>query len=59
MFAAEFREDVRVTIPAIVDRLKDSVWYVRKAAVDLFSGLLAQGICQHPFLLGVLKHDSS
>ena len=45
MFVAEFREDVRIIIPAIVERLKDSNPYVRKAAIKGVSRLAAQGMC--------------
>jgi len=45
MFVAEFREDVRITIPAIVEYLKDSDWYVCKAAVELLSRVAVQGMC--------------
>ena len=45
MFVAEFREDVRITIPAIAERLKDSDRYVRSAAIELLSRLAAQGMC--------------
>jgi len=44
MFIAEFREDVRVTIPAIAECLKDSDWYVRKAAIEVLSRLAVQGM---------------
>jgi len=45
MFVAEFQEEVRITIPAIAERLKDSNSEVRKAAVELLSTLAAQGMC--------------
>ena len=45
LFVAEFREDVRITIPAIAERLKDSDSYVRKAVIGLLSRLAAQGMC--------------
>ena len=45
MFVAEFQEDVRITIPAIAERLKDSDSYVRSAAIELLSRLAAQGMC--------------
>jgi len=45
IIVAEFREDVRVTIPAIAERLKDSDWYVRSVAIELLSRLAAQGMC--------------
>jgi len=44
MFVAEFQEDVRIAIPAIVKCLKDSDWYVRKAAIEVLSRLAAQGM---------------
>ena len=44
MFVAESREDVRITIPAIVEYLKDSDWYVRNVAIELLSRLAAQGM---------------
>jgi len=45
MFVAEFLEDILVAIPAIAECLKHSDSDVRKAAVELFSMLAAQGIC--------------
>jgi len=45
MFEAEFREDVRITIPAIVGRLKDFDSDVRKAAIEGLSTLAALGMC--------------
>jgi len=45
MFIAEFREDVRITIPATVEHLKDSDWHVRNAAITLFSRMTAHGMC--------------
>jgi len=45
MFVAEFREDVRIIIPAIAECLRDSRWYVRMAAIELLSKLVAQGMC--------------
>jgi len=47
MFAAEFREDVRITIPAIAECLNDYDWDVRKAAIEVLSRLAAQGMCWH------------
>jgi len=44
MFVAEFREDVRITIPAIVEHLKDPDWYVRDVAIELLSRLAMQGM---------------
>jgi len=41
---AEFREDVRIAIPAIAERLKISDRYVRKAAIEVLSRLAAQGM---------------
>jgi len=45
MFVAEFREDVRITIPAIAEGLKNSGQYPLSAAIELLSGLAAQGMC--------------
>jgi len=45
MFVAEFREDLRITIPAIAERLKASNRYVRSAAIEILSKLAAQGMC--------------
>jgi len=59
MFVAEFREDVRTTIPAIVEHLKDSDWYVRNAAIELLSRLAAQGMSLRHFPVGVLKYVCS
>jgi len=59
MFVAECREDVRISIPAIAERLNDSDSDVRKAAIELFSRLGAQGVSQHHFLLGVLNRGCS
>jgi len=56
MFVAEFREDVRITIPAIAERLKDSGSEVRSAAIGVLSRLAAQGMCCHHSPVGVLKH---
>jgi len=44
-FVAEFREDVRIAIPAIVESMKDSGPDVRKAIIKEVSGLAAQGMC--------------
>jgi len=44
MFVAEFREEVRIAIPAIREHLNDSVSYVREAAIELLSMLAAQGM---------------
>jgi len=43
--AGEFREDVRVTIAAIAECLKDSNSDVCKATIELLSRLAAQGMC--------------
>jgi len=45
MFVAKFREDVRITIPAIAERLKDSDPDVRLAAIEGVSRLAPQGMC--------------
>jgi len=45
MFVAEFRENIQIAIPAIVECLKDSHWYVRKTAIEVLSRLAAQGMC--------------
>jgi len=45
MFVAEFREDIRITISAIVDGLKDSYSNVRSTAIEVLSRLAAQGMC--------------
>jgi len=45
MFVAEFREDVRITIPTIMAGLKDSDWVVRMVAVNGVSRVAAQGMC--------------
>jgi len=45
MFLAEFREDIRITIPAIAEHLKDSHSNVREAAIEFLSRLAAQGMC--------------
>jgi len=42
MFAVEFRVDVRITIPTIVECLKDSGSHVRSAAIEHLSRLAAQ-----------------
>jgi len=44
-FVAEFRDDIRIAIPAIAEHLKDSDWHVRKEVIELLSTLEAQGIC--------------
>jgi len=43
IFVAEFRKDIRVTIPVIAERLKHSNWSVREAAIEFLSRLAAQG----------------
>jgi len=53
IIVAEFREDVRIVIPAVVEHLKDSDWYVRKAAIKLLSRMAVQGTCWHHFLVDV------
>ena len=45
MLVAEFKEDVRITIPAVVEHLKDSDWHVRNAATELLLRMAAQGMC--------------
>ena len=45
LFVAEFREDVQIIIPAIVECLKDSDGYVRSVAIEGVSSLAAQGMC--------------
>jgi|SRR5712671_2670854 len=55
LFVAEFREDIRITIPAIVGYLKDSDWHVRNAAIEHLSRLTAQGMCQHHSPVDALK----
>jgi len=45
MCVAEFLKDVRTTIPAIAECLKDFDSDVRKAAIELLSELAAQGMC--------------
>jgi len=44
MFVAEFLEDVRIMIPAIAEHLKNSDFYVHKAAIRLLSKLAVQGM---------------
>jgi len=55
MFVAEFREDIRVTIPAIAECLEDSDSDARKAAIEGLSALAVQGTCWHHFQICVLK----
>jgi len=45
MFVAEFREDVQITIRAIVEGVKNSHRYLRQAAIEVLSRLAAQGGC--------------
>ena len=45
MLVAEFREEVRIAIPAIAEHLKDSDMYVRKTVIEGVSMLAAQGMC--------------
>jgi len=59
MFVAEFREDIRVTIPVIAKGLKDSHSDVRKAAIEGVSRLAVQGVCLNHSPVGVLKHNCS
>jgi len=44
LFLAEFRDDIRITIPAIVEGMKDSNQYLRNAAIELLSRLAALGM---------------
>src|SRR5712672_2122067 len=55
LFLAEFKEDVRITIPAIVEHLKSSDSDVCKAALDGVSMMAAQGMYQRHFLAVVLN----
>src|SRR5712672_3150998 len=59
IFVAEFREDVRIAIPAIAEGLKDSHSHVRSAAIELLPWLAAESMCQHRSPVGVLKHICS
>jgi len=59
MLAAEFKEDVRITIPAVVEHLKGHDWHVRNAASELLLRMAAQGMCQHHFLVDELKNFRS
>jgi hypothetical protein len=43
MFVADVREDVRITIPAIAEGLKDSDSHVPSAAIDELSRLALPG----------------
>jgi len=45
MILAEFREDIRITIPAIAEGLNRSHFDARKAAIKLLSVLATQGMC--------------
>jgi hypothetical protein len=45
MFVAEFREDIRITIPAIAEGLSHLYSDVRKVAIELLSKLAEQGMC--------------
>jgi len=45
VFVAEFREDIPITIPALMEHLTDSKPDVRRAAMELLSRLAAQGLC--------------
>jgi len=56
MFVAEFRENVRITIPVIAKCLNDFNWDVRKAAIEFLSMLAAHSMCLCHFVVGVLKH---
>ena len=44
MSLVDFQEDVRITIPAIVECMKDVYGNVRKAAINAFSMLATQGM---------------
>ena len=59
MSVGEFQEDIRTTIPAIAEGLKDFNSDVCKAAIELLSRLAAQGTCWHHFPVGVLKRICS
>jgi len=45
VFVAEFRDDIRITIRAIGEHVKDSNRYLSKAAIELLSSLAGQGMC--------------
>jgi len=55
IFVAEFKEEVRTTIPATVECLRDSDSDVREAAIELLSMLAARGMWYHHFPVGELK----
>ena len=59
MFVADFQEDIRITIPAIAEHLKDYSSPVRKAAIEGISRIAAQGMCYDHFPVGVPKHVCS
>jgi hypothetical protein len=45
MFVAEFREDIRIIIPIIAERVKDPYHDVCNAAIKGVSKLMVQGTC--------------
>ena len=48
LFVGELREAIRMTIPGIVDCVKDSDSYVRNAAITGLSALAVHGLCHLP-----------
>jgi len=45
MFEAEFRDDVRIAVPAIAEHLKGSHSDIREAAIKGLLRLVGKGIC--------------
>jgi len=45
MFIAKYREDIRVTIPAMAEHLKSSIWDIGWAATEGYPTLAGQGMC--------------
>ena len=58
-FIAEFRGDIRITIPVIAGQLNSNYSEFRKMATELLSRLAAQGMCKDHLSVGVLKHVCS
>src|SRR5438270_10151350 len=56
---AEFRKEIRMCIPTIVECLKDSESSVRSAIIDGLTSLAGHGMCYHLFPVYVLKPECS
>jgi len=59
VFVAEFREEIRITIHATAEDLKNSDFSVREVAIGRLSRMGAQSMCKDHFPVGVLKRVCS